>query len=354
MEKKSAIAYRDFVLEAEKAFNRIYLQEIELTPAEIQELKEQFSTQQFEKMYGDFINELSDNIIKYNDIEFIKAYLKSVLNSVCGRQAVKSAMPQLIISCDFEIEFLLMLWKTVNEAYDLFNYYCEKTGNSGLYIPLYRHLDDLKKDRLQEIKVEENEESDDAIFTFNPLFDFNKLKSELENRGLTSDEKYNLVNDRLYDFMQWQKQYDVYESFYVTWNSSDDSKYKYTREFYPHFEKLCKLEIERWKNASQGVQKNDTKKVGKKQQVTFKIASKRKTDVIKILSAMYDSKMFVNADGQPATNKQELMEVFGEFIGENLSAYSTMLSQAKNNNPDFYLKIFDDLKRAGREYYEKE
>jgi hypothetical protein len=91
-----------------------------------------------------------------------------------------------------------------------------------------------------------------------------------------------------------------------------------------------------------------------KKSLNFKIASKRKTDVVKILSAMYDSKLFANAEGQPATNKQELMEAFGEFIGENLSAYSTMLSQAKNNNPDFYLKTFDDLKRAGREYFEKE
>jgi len=271
MEKKSAIAYRDFVLEADKAFNRIYLQEIDLTPTEVHELKEQFSTEQFEKMYGNFENELRSNLLKFDDKNFIKAYLKNVFDEACRYVDKQSHVPGAIIDRDFEIEFLLMLWKTMNEAFEFFNYYCDKLDSSEAYIPLYKYLDEIKKDKT----VEESAESDNATFTFDPRFDFKKLKAELENTVLTSDEKYNLVNDRLYDFMQWQKQYDVYEAFYVTWDSSDDSKYKYSREHYPHFEKLCKLELERWKNISQGAQKNDTKKVGKKQQVTFKIASKR-------------------------------------------------------------------------------
>jgi hypothetical protein len=346
MEKKSAIAYRDFVLEADKAFNRIYLQEIDLTPTEIHELKEQFSTEQFEKMYDDFENELRSNLLKYDDTNFIEAYLKSVFDEACRYVDKHSHIPGAIIDQDFEIEFLLLLWKTMNEAFEFFNYYCDRLDNNELYKPLYKYLDEIKK----ETTVENNVENDDATFTFDPRFDFNKLKAELENSDLTPDDRYNLVNNRLFDFIQWQRQYDVYETFYVTWDSSDDSKYKYSREHYPHFEKLCKLELERWKNASQGVQKNDTQKVTKKQQLTFKIASKRKTDVVKILSAMYDSKLFANADGQPATNKQELMEAFGEFFGEDLKAYSTLLSQAKDKSPDLYLKTFDELKKSAADY----
>lgn len=86
----------------------------------------------------------------------------------------------------------------------------------------------------------------------------------------------------------------------------------------------------------------------------YRIASRRKTDVIKILSAMYDSRMFVDTQGKHATNKQELMEAFGKFIGEDFKAYSTMLSQAKTNNPDQFLKVFDDLRKAGKQYFEKE
>jgi len=44
------------------------------------------------------------------------------------------------------------------------------------------------------------------------------------------------------------------------------------------------------------------------------------------------------------------MDAFGEFLGEDLKAYSTLLSQAKDKNPDLYLKTFDDLKRTANEY----
>ena len=350
MEKKSAIAYRDFVLEADEAFNRIYLQEADLTPAEIEELKEKYSTEKFEEKFGEFKLELRKNILKYDDRKFIKAYLNSIFDIEFRDVDKNSLIPETIISQNLEIEFLLLLWKTINNAIEFFNFYCQNKTTGLTFNDVYNYLYELS----QEESFKKNDESVDSNITFNPRFDFNQLKAELVNTDLTSEEKCNLINDRLYDFLQWQKQYDVYESFYVTWNSSDDSKYKYTRELYPHFEKLCKLEIERYKNASQGVKKNDTKKVGIKQQATFKIASKRKTDVVKILSAMYDSKMFANADGKPATNKQELMEAFGEFLGEDLKAYSTLLSQAKDKNPDLYLKTFDDLKRAGKDYCFKE
>lgn len=347
MEKKCAIAYRDFVLEAEKAFNRIYAQEVEITPAEIQELKEQYSEAQFEKMYGDFENELRSNLKKYEGTSFIYAYLKNVFEVACRTIDCYSQIPEIIIKQDFETEFLLKLWKTVNDALESFSYYCGVTYG-GLYIPLYKHLDDIKNEK-PEMIIEEDEKP-----IFDPRFDFKYLKSELEDSDLTPEDKCNLVNNRLFDFLQWQKQYDVYDDFHISWGSPDESKYRFTRELYPNFEKLCKLEMDRWRDASQGVQKNDTKKAEKKQQATFKIASKRKTDVVKILSAMYDSKMFANADGKPATNKQELMEAFGEFLGEDLKTYSTLLSQAKDKNTDLFLKIFDDLKRAGREYFEKE
>jgi|GEM_PF-2108572 len=86
-------------------------------------------------------------------------------------------------------------------------------------------------------------------------------------------------------------------------------------------------------------------------QSTFHIASKRKTDVIKILSAMYDSKMFVNAEKKTLTNKQKMMEAFGEFLGEDFSNYSSYLSQSKDNNPDVFIRTFDNLRATAREYF---
>jgi hypothetical protein len=97
-------------------------------------------------------------------------------------------------------------------------------------------------------------------------------------------------------------------------------------------------------------QKSNTKLDGRH----FRIASKRKTDVVKILSAMYDCRMFVDAEGKSITNKQELMEAFGEFFNDDLADYSTLLTQAKNKDHDTFFKPFDQINRAITKYYEGE
>jgi len=354
MEKTKAIAYRDFIIEAEKAFYRIYLHEAGLTSTEVRKLKERYSSEQFDKIFFDFINELTNNIIKYDDTSFVKAYLKSVFNSACGKVDRNSTIPQQIITRDFEIEFLLMLWKTVNEAYDYFDYFCEKTDTLNLYVPLYKYFDDLKKEKNAEKNEQKEDESNNINHQYNPRFDFNTLKTEIENTELTPNDKYNLVNDRLHDFLQWQKQYDVYDELYVSWGSSNESKYEITRKLYPNFEKLCKMEMDRWKNV---INQNNTsikKESGNnKVRANYRIASKRKTDVVKILSAMYDCRMFVDAQGKPVTNKQELMEAFGEFLGEDFKAYSTLLSQAKDKDRATFLRPFDEITSAIKKYYQE-
>ena len=342
MEKKKAIAYREFVLEAEKAFQRIYLQEAGLTSAEIITIKERFSSEQFDKMYDSFETELRSNLLKYNDTNFIKAYLKNAFNDACRYVDSNSPIPELIIRRDVETEFLLLLWKTVNEAFELFNYYCEMT-DSALFVPLYTYLNDLKKENLP--KKSENEN-----LNLNPQFDFDLLKIELENQLLSNDDKIRLVNNRLYDFLQWQKQYDVYDEVYVSWGSPDESKYKYTREYYPKFEKLCKLEIERLKSLAQLIGSNHVTPHKKLPVSGMKMALKRKTDVIKILSAMYDTGMFVDEEGKPLKNKQKMMDAFGEFLGDDFSAYSTLLSQAKDKGTDTFMKPLKDIEKAFLKY----
>ena len=96
-------------------------------------------------------------------------------------------------------------------------------------------------------------------------------------------------------------------------------------------------------------QKSNTKLDGRH----FRIASKRKTDVVKILSAMYDCRMFVDAHNKPITNKQELMEAFGEFLGEDFKAYSTLLSQAKDKDRAIFLRPFDEITSAIKKYYQE-
>ena len=84
---------------------------------------------------------------------------------------------------------------------------------------------------------------------------------------------------------------------------------------------------------------------------SFGLATKRKTDFIKLLSAMYDNKMFVSEYGNPITNKQKLMEAFGEFLNDDFKAYSTSLSQAKTRDEKTFLKPFREIEKEALRYF---
>lgn len=86
----------------------------------------------------------------------------------------------------------------------------------------------------------------------------------------------------------------------------------------------------------------------------FKLSNNKKTDFIKIISAMYDNRMFETKDGYLASNKQELMNELGHLFGEDLSKYSVLLSKSKNPEKDVFLKPFKDIEKKAEEYYDKE
>jgi hypothetical protein len=85
--------------------------------------------------------------------------------------------------------------------------------------------------------------------------------------------------------------------------------------------------------------------------IKVKSASKRKTDIIKILSSMYDAGMFAGEDGKLLTNKQKLMDAFGEFLGDDFSAYSVFLSQAKDKEEKIFLKPFREIEKEALRYF---
>lgn len=89
----------------------------------------------------------------------------------------------------------------------------------------------------------------------------------------------------------------------------------------------------------------------KKSKSSSLIASKRKTDFIKILSAMYDAGIFVDALGEPATSKQKLLEDMGAFMNDDFSAYSASLSQAKTRDEKTFLKPFKEIEKEALRYF---
>lgn len=127
-------------------------------------------------------------------------------------------------------------------------------------------------------------------------------------------------------------------------------KYK-VQKMLAEFETIGKLYVESANLSLIATQTEETFQKSMAHTLTeVKIASKHKTDVIKILSAMYDSKMFVNADGKPQSNKEKMMVAFGEFLGEDFNSYSTLLSQAKKNGVETFMKPLQDLEKAFKKY----
>lgn len=80
----------------------------------------------------------------------------------------------------------------------------------------------------------------------------------------------------------------------------------------------------------------------------FKLSKKQgvRTDLIRILNALYELRLFYKTDGQ-IPSKEMFMKQVGEFFGIDLSKYDTDLSQALNNTSlEANLKVFQQMKEV--------
>ena len=130
-------------------------------------------------------------------------------------------------------------------------------------------------------------------------------------------------------------------SSYIT--SLKDNVYMLLEQWEKMGEPFSEPIIKKGRNAK-SEPKNEIKPSG------YRLASKKKTDFVKIISAMYEAKIFVNQEGKPLTNKQELMNAFGTLLNDDFSSYSTLLAQAKDGDDKKYMKIFDIIKQKGWDY----
>ena len=185
---------------------------------------------------------------------------------------------------------------------------------------------------------------------FSEFYDISNLINYVEE----NNEYKDLNRRRLYfvdEIINCKKFYLV-----ISPKTKNDNFHKAYNAFIENCEKYIELIDYEIKNKC--VPENNTKVTDITNKIptsnNYRIASKRKTDVVKILSAMYDSRMFVDANNKPITNKQELMEAFGDFFNEDLSSYSSLLTQAKNKDHDTFFKPFDQINRAITKYYEGE
>ena len=338
MEKKKALAYKKHLIEAQQAFIDIMEQKSAMPPAELKRLKRKYSPQAIEDSYQEFEDEARDNCDNYNNFDIICSYFKTTFNDIIRWESVNTELTDNIIKNEYEVEFLLKLNDQLNDNFLFINRIAD---------PLDEDYADFTKDYYKRLTTIDTEDKDTTgIETPNPLFVFKNLKAEIDNPKLSPADKLEIVQQRLFDFLQWQKANDTHNPFAV----SKDDQYIITARVYPKFEAMCRLEIERWKAILNISSKSEqTAKTGTATP-RIRIASRHKLDVIKVFSAMYDLKWFTDGNHMPLTNKQQMMDALAEMLGDDFKSYSTNLSQAKDKSPEVFLKPFEELKKASRKY----
>jgi len=169
---------------------------------------------------------------------------------------------------------------------------------------------------------------DPEIQNPNLHFDFEAIKTQLTTFEAPT-EKHSFLMNILFDFSA--KAYEIdelehqfYESMgFVQWIKTELSRCEYEQSI-------------------------ETATTTPKTKTVFKLSDKTgaKTNLIRVLNALYELRLFNKTDGQIPT-KQEFIETMGEYLGVDLSKYHTNLSQALQNQPlEVNLKIFEDMKQA--------
>jgi len=112
---------------------------------------------------------------------------------------------------------------------------------------------------------------------------------------------------------------------------------------HPNFGEKCELEIKKLKALIE-IQNSTIPQT--KQAFQLRKKQGAKTDLIRILNAVYELKMFEMTDGQ-IPSKELFMKQAGEFFGTDLSKYDIDLSQALNNTSlETNLKVFEQMKEV--------
>jgi hypothetical protein len=112
---------------------------------------------------------------------------------------------------------------------------------------------------------------------------------------------------------------------------------------HPNFGEKCELEIKKLKALIE-IQNSTVPQT--KQAFQLRKKQGAKTDLIRILNAVYELKMFEMIDGQ-IPSKEMFMKQAGDFFGTDLSKYDIDLSQALNNTSlEANIKVFEQMKEV--------
>ena len=254
----------------------------------------------------------------------------------------------------------------INGAIDEINDFKDDTAGN-LYLDsellidfLTKRKNDIVKVEFEEIKREFWESCDDydKILANRHIFEIKFEK--LLNWKYTNNQTDTMSNMRQYRF-ELLEFFSYQENINISIEKDKKEIIVNLYEFVSAFITILKDNItellKQWEKMgepfSDPIKKSNSQKSDATKQIKssgYKLASKKKTDFIKIISAMYDAKLFANMEGKPVTNKQELLNAFGTLLNDDFGSYSTLLAQAKDGDDKKYMKIFDVIRQKGWDY----
>lgn len=112
----------------------------------------------------------------------------------------------------------------------------------------------------------------------------------------------------------------------------------------PTFGEKCKIEMKKLKDLAELEQQGQIPKS------PFKLSEKRgsKTDIIRILNALYGLNLIQLENGQLPT-KQQFIQLMGELLGVDMEGYEQVLSKALEQSLEANLEVFEKMKMTFQE-----
>lgn len=316
------------------------------------EIKLRFHEARFEECFQDFLEELESNIHLYKDIEIINDYTNGCMGSVIVWEGFNEQENQWIIKNGFEIQFLIGLVILIKKYHIIMINFCKMSN----YMNQKRCLKYVFDEVMEEIECNRITKSVIEKPNKNQLpekldcFDFNNLKLEC-NKLNNEVEKIKLINDRLFDFSMWQRQYDI-----LIYDRDIGQYFEYTHLYYFNFEELCSIELKRIEKQLEIENKYKTPKAVVTNQKVNQNSNNEKyytwntsgTDLLELVVALYKNNCFQRKDGKPI-KRVELTEYFLDLFSVEIKDVEGSLTRATNRKIN-KTPFLDSLKIAFANY----
>lgn len=344
MKKEKAEDFNDFIHEALTCYNIFCSNDDNLI--EIPQIeKNKYHESTFEFSFQNFIEELNENIRLYEDISVIRDYVIVCFPGMADLVPFHEDENKWTIERGYEVPFLLNLKKNI-EKYINEIQACFSTSETTWFGTTLRHYYDkeianmYKKDA-DEVSVSETI-IEDSKKENRFVFDMLKAECDLLTRPI---DIIKLIHDRLFDFEQWQLEYDpqVYDEDIGMYN-------EYTNMYYPNFEKLCAIELRRLEKQMEIEKRMPVQPAAT---ITYRPAEQpyrwnaTDTDFLELFAALYQNESIARKDGSSLSRK-EMLEYFQGVLGLEIKDVEGKLNKAGNRNAN--TPFLDNLAQQFRNY----